>query len=146
MNMNSTFHSIAFFISCGICANLIPHYIRLLSIRSRLLMLSTASSALIPLPGLGASGALYSCIVVEAMAHPDQQIALIFLPFVGIPIIYGVSGMITLDTVGVLRGWRSFDHLCHLSGAAIGAGAFHYGPAVWYKAQSWLRGGKISSR
>lgn len=146
MNLNSTFHSIAFFVSCGICANLIPHYIKLLSLRSRILMLSKAAPALLPMPGLGASGAVYSCLVVEAIHDPSHQIAIIFLPFIPFSIVYGVTGMIALDIIGVLRGWRGFGHLCHLSGAALGAGAYQYGPAVWYKAQSLLRGGKVSSR
>ncbi|TID26293.1 hypothetical protein E6O75_ATG00786 [Venturia nashicola] len=146
MNLNSTFHSIAFFVSCGVCANLIPHYIRLLSLRSRTLMLSKVAPTFHPMPGLGASGAVYSCLVIDAIHHPNHQIALIFLPFVPVGMGYAVPGMIALDTVGVLRGWHTFDHLCHLSGAALGAGAYQYGPAVWYKAQSLLRGGKISSR
>lgn len=146
MNLNSTFHSIAFFISCGVCANLIPHYIRLLSIRSRTLMLAKAGPALLPMSSQGASGAVYSCLVVDAIANPDSQIALIFFPFIPISIGYGITGMLALDTIGVLRGWHTFDHLCHLSGAAIGVGAYHYGPAVWYKAQSLLRGGKVTSQ
>lgn len=146
MNMNSTFHHIAFFISCGVCANLIPHYIALLSMRSRTLMLSGAAPALLPTPGLGASGAVYSCLLVEAIHNPDHQIAIIFLPFIPFSIGYGVTGMIALDTIGVLRGWSTFGHLCHLSGAAIGASAYHHGPYVWYKAQSLLKGGKVSFR
>lgn len=146
MNLNSTFHSIAFFISCGVCANLIPQYIRLLSIRSRTLMLSKAAPALLPMSSLGASGAVYSCLVVDAIANPEFQIVFIFLPLIPFSIGYGVTGMLALDTIGVLRGWHTFDHLCHLSGAAIGVGAYHYGPAVWYKAQSLLRGGKVTSR
>ncbi|KAE9965133.1 hypothetical protein EG328_009965 [Venturia inaequalis] len=146
MNLNSTFHSIAFFVSCGICANLIPQYIRLLSARSRTLMLSKMAPALRPMPSLGASGAIYSCLVVNAIYNPNEQIMLIFLPFIPFNIGYGVTGMIALDAVGVLRGWHGFDHLCHLSGAALGAGAYLYGPAVWYKAQSLLRGGKITPR
>lgn len=145
MNINSTYHHIAFFISCGVFANLIPHYIKLFSLRSPILMGSSAAPGLIPTPGLGASGAIYSCLVVSALYNPNLSIALIFLPFVPFSIGYGVTGMVALDAVGLVRGWHTFDHLCHLSGAAIGAGAYYYGPAIWYRAQYLLRGGKVSS-
>ena len=146
MNLNSVYHFLAFFISCGVVANLIPHYISLLSLRSPMLMNSTAAPALIPQPGLGASGAVISCLAVTALSRPDMEIVLIFLPMVPIAIGYGFAGMVALDAVGVMRGWQTFGHTCHLTGSALGVGAHFYGAEAWYRAQRLLRGGKVESR
>jgi rhomboid-like protein len=143
MNINSTYHNIAFFMSCGIIANLIPHYISLLSTRSAALMSSSAAGALVPRPGLGASGAVYSCLTFSALAYPDKSIVLIFLPMLPFSIGYGVCGLCLVDAIGVIRGWHQFGHLTHLTGAAAGVGAYFYGPAAWYWGQYALRGGRI---
>ena len=58
------------------------------------------------LPSLGASGAIYSAVVVTALAYPHSEIALIFPPTPPIPIQWGVGALIALDCVGVIRGWR----------------------------------------
>lgn len=144
MNVNSTYHNIAFFITCGIVSNLIPHYISLLALRSPMLMNSTAAPALIPRPGLGASGAIWSCLAVGGLYDPSTQISLIFLPMVPFSIGYGLSGMALLDAFGVLRGWHTFGHMQHLTGAAVGVAAYFYGPAAWYWGQWTVRRGKIS--
>jgi rhomboid-like protein len=54
---------------------------------------------------LGASGAIYACVTLTAMAYPDLKISLLFLPW-GVPIRLGVGAMMTLDLVGIIRGWR----------------------------------------
>jgi len=141
ININSTYHFIAFFMTCGVISNLIPHYITLLATRSRTLMNSSASAALVPRPGLGASGAVYSCVAINALAFPDTQIALIFLPMFPIAIGYGFPVLALVDAIGVVRGWQRFGHLAHLSGAAMGVAAYQYGPATWYWGQRILRGG-----
>lgn len=58
------------------------------------------------LPSLGASGAIYSAVVVTALAYPHSEIALLFPPTPPIPIQWGVGALIALDCVGVVRGWR----------------------------------------
>jgi rhomboid-like protein len=58
------------------------------------------------LPSLGASGAIYAAVTVSALAFPDAQVSLIFPPFVSIPIQAGVGGLVLLDMVGIVRGWR----------------------------------------
>jgi rhomboid-like protein len=143
MNIDTTYHNIAFFASCGVLANLAPHYITLLASRSPALMRSSAAPALIPRPSLGASGAVYSCLAVCAMAYPKMSVSLIFLPMVPIPIGWGFPALAAVDAFGVLRGWHRFGHLTHLTGAAAGVGAFYYGASAWYWGQSLLRGGQI---
>lgn len=57
-------------------------------------------------PSLGASGAIYATVTASALAFPDANVSLIFLPFVSIPIGAGVGGMVCLDIIGIIRGWR----------------------------------------
>ncbi|TFL05282.1 hypothetical protein BDV98DRAFT_501208, partial [Pterulicium gracile] len=91
---------------------------------------STAATSAI-LPSLGASGAIYASVVVTALAFPDAQIALAIPPSFPIPIQYGVGGLVAIDMIGILRGWKMFDHYAHLGGAAFGAVYWMYGPAMW---------------
>jgi len=58
------------------------------------------------LPSLGASGAVYSAVVLTALAYPHSEIALIFPPTPPIPIQWGVGALVALDCIGVIRGWR----------------------------------------
>ena len=58
------------------------------------------------LPSLGASGAIYGTVTLTALAFPDTQVALIFPPTWPIPIQWGVGGLVALDILGALRGWK----------------------------------------
>ena len=40
-------------------------------------------------------------------------------------------GILTIDVVGVLRGWRRLDHWGHLGGAAAGAAWGSFGDDIW---------------
>lgn len=57
------------------------------------------------LPSLGASGAIYAMVTMTALAFPDAQVFLLFPP-IPLPITYGVGGMVAMDILGVLRGWK----------------------------------------
>lgn len=57
MNRDSTSQFVAFFATCGLLANVAPHYVKQLAVRSSFLMRLPAAGALTPGPGLGASGA-----------------------------------------------------------------------------------------
>lgn len=59
------------------------------------------------LPSLGASGAIYATATMTALAFPDSQVALYIPPTYPINIQYGISGLMMIDVIGVLRGWRS---------------------------------------
>ncbi|KAI0289027.1 hypothetical protein B0F90DRAFT_1153108 [Multifurca ochricompacta] len=91
----------------------------------------TATATRTILPSLGASGAIYSTVIVSALAFPDAEVSLVFPPTPSFPIQYGVGGLVLLDCIGVLRGWRLFDHYAHLGGAAFGALYYMYGMRVW---------------
>lgn len=58
------------------------------------------------LPSLGASGAIYAAVTLTALAFPHTEIALIIPPSFPIPIQWGVGGLVALDVIGALRGWR----------------------------------------
>lgn len=58
------------------------------------------------LPSLGASGAIYGTVTLTALAFPDTEIALIIPPSWPMPIQWGVGGLVTMDLIGALRGWR----------------------------------------
>ena len=58
------------------------------------------------LPSLGASGAVYGCVTLTALAFPESQVALFIPPSYPISIQYGVGGLVLLDTIGIIRGWR----------------------------------------
>ena len=58
------------------------------------------------LPSLGASGAIYSCVIITALAFPEAQVSLFIPPTYPIPIQWGVGGLVALDIMGILRGWR----------------------------------------
>jgi rhomboid-like protein len=58
------------------------------------------------LPSLGASGAIYSCVIITALGFPEAQVSLFIPPTYPIPIQWGVGGLLALDITGVLRGWR----------------------------------------
>ncbi|KAI0050946.1 hypothetical protein FA95DRAFT_1593565 [Auriscalpium vulgare] len=83
------------------------------------------------LPSLGASGAIYGAVVLSAIAFPDAEVSLVFPPTPSFPIQYGVGGMVLLDCVGALRGWRIFDHYAHLGGAVFGGLYYTYGIQWW---------------
>jgi rhomboid-like protein len=37
---------------------------------------------------------------------PDSQVGIILIPFVSFPIWLGVGGMVAVDIMGLIRGWR----------------------------------------
>ncbi|KAG2071539.1 hypothetical protein BDR04DRAFT_1098000 [Suillus decipiens] len=146
-------HFLAFFISAGLFSGLVSHVAACKVLFPRLVNQYTASAVIknspaaaaisstvvktattAPreiLPSLGASGAIYAAVTVSALAFPDAQIGLIFPPFVSIPIQAGVGGLVMIDMIGIVRGWRMFDHYAHLGGAAFGVIYYMYGPQCW---------------
>ncbi|KAH9987502.1 hypothetical protein BJV77DRAFT_905401, partial [Russula vinacea] len=82
-------------------------------------------------PSLGASGAIYSTVIMSTLAFPEAEVSLVFPPTPSFSIQYGVAGAVLLDCIGILRGWRFFDHYAHLGGAAFGALYYTYGMGMW---------------
>ncbi|KAF8629048.1 hypothetical protein AX15_003548 [Amanita polypyramis BW_CC] len=163
LEASANYHFLGFFVSAGLFSSLVSHVINA-KFRYPKLVAQLSSPAGLPkktdswasavsatvasqqkeavkqatasiYPSLGASGAIYSCVIVTALAFPDSQVALFIPPTYPIPIQWGVGGLVALDIMGVLRGWRMFDHWAHLGGAAFGFAYYNYGPAFWH----WTR-------
>ena len=130
----SSWQILAFYLTAGVVAGFGSQVHAALKIagaarKGSKTVLAAAQSAI--RPELGASGALYGVVVLSALTQPDANIGLILVPGLEFPIGYGVLGLVTMDTIGLLRGWQTFGHAAHLSGAAFGAAYFYGGPYVW---------------
>ncbi len=69
---------------------------------------------------LGASGAVYTIIVLAALYYPNMKAGLLFLPF-QFPLGYMAAAFITLDILFFRSGASTGTaHLAHLAGAALG--------------------------
>lgn len=69
----------------------------------------------------------------------QSKVSLIFLPFTAVPISAGLTGLVCIDILGLIRGWRSFDHAAHLGGALFGWLYMLVGKDWWadFRAESW---------
>ncbi|EFP94022.2 uncharacterized protein PGTG_19769 [Puccinia graminis f. sp. tritici CRL 75-36-700-3] len=86
-----TYHFLAFYVFAGLAASFGSHAYSLLIRAPRLLKwrqgLSKSSTPPSPiLPSLGASGAIYGCLTMTALAFPEAHVSLIFLPWVPLKI------------------------------------------------------------
>jgi len=140
VEFNPTYHCVAFFIAAGLFSFLASHTV---SVLPRLIRLAKSSKGLSstakPHPvsaTLGASGAIYSTYVMTALAFPDMEAFIIFLPWILLPIRPLIMGIVALDAVGILRGWSILNHWAHLAGAAFGAWYYYFGPDLWVKMKS----------
>ncbi|KAH9928792.1 hypothetical protein B0H21DRAFT_762376 [Amylocystis lapponica] len=137
----SKYHFLAFFVSAGLFSGLASHVVAARITFPRLVAGLIPDAPRTILPSLGASGAIYATVTLTALAYPDAGMRLIFPPTPEFPIQYGVGALVALDCVGALRGWRMFDHVAHLGGAAFGALYYAYGPRMWEQARLRTLGG-----
>ncbi|PWY96992.1 hypothetical protein BCV70DRAFT_203259 [Testicularia cyperi] len=126
-------HFLSFFATAGVFAATVSHiatsirFRRVAAIRGIEHAMATVGRQ----RSLGASGAVYAALVMSACAFPDARVSLIFLPFVSMPIGYGVGGLVLVDMAGVVLRWGLFDHWAHLGGALFGYLYFYHGPQFW---------------
>ncbi|KAJ7066611.1 hypothetical protein C8F01DRAFT_710374 [Mycena amicta] len=133
LESTNAFHFIAFFISAGIFASFASHALRLRAydLIKRNLVATALRRAKGSVGGsLGASGAIYSCVAVAALAFPQLHVNVLFIP-IDIPIQTAVGSLVLMDIVGLVRGWSTFDHIAHLGGALFGLVYYMYGPKIW---------------
>lgn len=69
---------------------------------------------------VGASGAILGLLAMVVHQHPEYSFYIIFLPMIPIPGPQIFAGLVTLDTLGIIRGWQFFDHAGHLGGMLSG--------------------------
>lgn len=143
-------HFFAFFATAGTFAALVSHVaaaarFRALSQRfgSRWRAITRSKPAavlnVVGRGSLGSSGAVYAALVLTALVFPQAGVSLIFLPMTSVPIQWGVTGLVALDVLGLVRGWRMFDHAAHLGGALFGALYYIMGPEAWEAAKRLSR-------
>lgn len=72
------------------------------------------------LPSLGASGALMFLVSCTAQLWPKAVFGVVLLPGVTLEAQQALLGVVCLDLVGLLLGWRALDHAAHLAGTALG--------------------------
>ena len=85
------------------------------------------------LPSLGASGAIMALIGIVGMTYPNTQLSIAFVSQVyphSFSADAGVKSLIAFDTLGVLFGWRFFDHAGHLGGMLFGIWYAKYGHKI----------------
>lgn len=130
---SQTPHFLAFFATAGVFAATVSHIVAAVRFRrvSALHGLEMAKRTIGRQGSLGSSGAVYSALVMSALAFPDAKVGIIFLPFITLPIGIGVAGLVAADVAGIVLRWRLFDHWAHLGGAAFGAFYWYYGAQAW---------------
>ncbi|ORX40474.1 hypothetical protein BD324DRAFT_647404 [Kockovaella imperatae] len=145
--LSSTYtpHFLAFLLAAGLTSSLashlwtnlfrLPRLLRALANPARISSPQALAAHEAILPSLGASGAIYAAVTLTACAYPNSGVSLIFFPFFAIPIGMGVGGMVMLDVIGLIRGWKMFDHVAHLGGALFGVIYYSYGRQAWV----WVR-------
>lgn len=109
-------HFLAFLLVAGLTSSLashlytnlirIPRLIRSLSNPARLSSVQALAAHQGILPSLGASGAIYAALTLSACEYPERNLGIIIFPFISFPIGLGVASMVTLDIIGLVRGWR----------------------------------------
>ncbi|WFD25691.1 rhomboid protease [Malassezia nana] len=130
-------HFLAFFVTAGLCASLASHLA--LALRWRLARTRFDQALLWRRASLGASGAIYAAFALSACVMPQVHVSLLFLPMVAFPIQWGLGALLFVDMVGVYRGWKVFDHVAHLGGAAFGLAYYAVGPTLWtWWTSQWL--------
>ncbi|KAF8517891.1 hypothetical protein BU17DRAFT_91319 [Hysterangium stoloniferum] len=147
----SMYHFFSFFISAGLFSSYLAHVVRVRFYYPRLVaQISSAEAAATAaiasgkpavvaaaatfppiLPSLGASGAIWGCVSLTALACPEARASLIFPSSISFSLPTGAACFLALDVLGILRGWRMFDHWAHLGGAIFGALYYRFGIPVW---------------
>ncbi|XP_055954266.1 presenilins-associated rhomboid-like protein, mitochondrial isoform X1 [Patella vulgata] len=94
-------------------------------------------------PSVGASGALMAILGAICYSYPDSRLSIAFVGDI-IPHSFsadsGMKGIILLDLVGLVMGWKMFDHAAHLGGIFFGIWYMRYGrELIWGKRQEVMK-------
>ncbi|XP_011872732.1 PREDICTED: presenilins-associated rhomboid-like protein, mitochondrial [Vollenhovia emeryi] len=88
----------------------------------------------VPGLSLGASGAIMGILGFVCTQNPDARLHIIFLPMFAFTASMAIKGIMTLDLIGCVLGWKYFDHAAHLGGALFGIFWQTWGNAnIWQK-------------
>nr|CAG4645588.1 EOG090X07NR [Lynceus sp. MCZ IZ 141354] len=95
---------------------------------------SLAVKVLTNKPGssLGASGAIMGILGYFCTVHSNSQLGIAFIPNFTFSADTGIKAIIFFDALGLVLGWKLFDHAAHLGGALFGIAWAYYGEnLVW---------------
>uniref|UniRef100_A0A8C7Y8N9 rhomboid protease n=1 Tax=Oryzias sinensis TaxID=183150 RepID=A0A8C7Y8N9_9TELE len=91
-------------------------------------------------PSLGASGAVMAVLAAVCAKVPEAKLGIIFLPMFTFSAGNALKALVALDTVGLILGWRLFDHAAHLGGALFGVWYVAYGhKLIWRKREPLVK-------
>lgn len=140
-------HMLAFFVAAGVTSSLVSHLVVAAQWRRAYAHRATALlAALSKRASLGSSGAIYAAFSLCALALPQLSLRCVSLshaacyfclcsPCRSSGALAGtylvLHSLLVIDALGVLRGWRVFDHVAHLGGAAFGAAYYALGAHAW---------------
>lgn len=120
--------TLAFYNSAALASSLVSHVWSVLISRYRIII-----------PSLGASGGIWGVLVGTAVVAPYIGVGIIFIPGISFSISEFIPYMMALDVAGVILGWRTFDHIAHLTGAGFGFLYLTYGREKWLEFQKFLK-------
>lgn len=91
-------------------------------------------------PSLGASGAIMTILAAVCTKIPEAKLAIIFLPMFTFTAGSALKVILALDSVGLILGWKFFDHAAHLGGALFGIWYALYGhELIWKKREPFVK-------
>ncbi|KAF6726001.1 Presenilins-associated rhomboid-like protein, mitochondrial [Oryzias melastigma] len=91
-------------------------------------------------PSLGASGAVMAVLAAVCAKVPEAKLGIIFLPMFTFSAGNALKALVAMDTVGLILGWRLFDHAAHLGGALFGVWYVAYGhKLIWRKREPLVK-------
>ncbi|XP_073417142.1 presenilin-associated rhomboid-like protein, mitochondrial isoform X1 [Dendrobates tinctorius] len=91
-------------------------------------------------PSLGASGAIMTILAVVCTKMPEAKLAIIFLPMFAFTAGNALKFILALDSMGLILGWKFFDHAAHLGGALFGIWYTLYGhELIWKKREPLVK-------
>lgn len=91
-------------------------------------------------PSLGASGAIMTILALVCTKMPEAKLAIIFLPMFTFTAGNALKVILAVDSMGLLLGWKFFDHAAHLGGALFGIWYALYGhELIWKKREPLVK-------
>ncbi|XP_073971716.1 rhomboid family intramembrane serine protease rho-7 [Rhodnius prolixus] len=104
--------------------------------------ISSLHKVVVNRPGLslGASGAIMAVLGYMCTRYPEQELSIIFLPFLTFKAATAIKVIMGIDLFGILMGWKFVDHAAHLGGATFGIFWSHWGTYhIWQKREPLLQ-------
>lgn len=120
VNMLGQEQFLALYLTAGVVSSFTSYVHKILTLRSGL--------------SLGASGCLMGVLGYFCTQFPNTRLAIVFLPMFNFSADTALKGVIGIDLLGILLGWKLFDHAAHLGGVFLGISYALWGQKyIWEK-------------